>query len=378
MRLWAWLFFLYLYSGSLAAQYFPDRADWGRVTPAEVQMNTTAVNEAVEFALNNEYSGQRDLRLAILEGFSREPDHQLLGPTRERGGPAGLIIKDGYIIAEWGDLQRVDMTFSVTKSYLSTTAGLALDDGLIRSLQDPVEEYVWDGTFRGAHNQLINWEHLLHQTSDWSGALFGLYDWADRPSRDEDFDGWRYRELQSPGTAFKYNDVRVNVLAYSLLQVWRKPLPMVLKERIMDPIGASTTWRWMGYDNSWVVLDGARMKSVSGGGHHGGGMFINTLDQARMGLLFARRGRWQERQLISEHWIDLLQTPAPAYGSYGYMWWLNQGPRKWEGLPEHIYYAAGFGGNFIVVDEQRDLVIVTRWLEPREIGELVRKVYAAF
>ena len=378
MCILAWFCFLVLSIGSLQAQYFPERVDWERKTPAEVQMQTTAIEDAVQFALDNEYSGQRDLRLAILEGFSREPDHKLLGPTKERGGPAGLIIKDGYIVAEWGDLDRVDMTFSVTKSYLSTTAGLALDDGLIRSLQDPMHEYVWDGTFSGEHNRQINWEHLLHQTSDWSGALFGLYDWADRPDREGDFDSWRYRELQSPGTAYKYNDVRVNVLAYSLLQVWRRPLPMVLKERIMDPIGASSTWRWMGYDDSWVNLDGARMQSVSGGGHHGGGMFINTLDQARMGLLFARRGRWQEEQLISENWIELLQTPAPAYGSYGYMWWLNQGPRNWEGLPDHLYYAAGFGGNYIVVDEQRDLVIVTRWLEPREIGELVRRVYAAF
>lgn len=69
-------------------------------------------------------------------------------------------------------------------------------------------------------------------------------------------------------------------------------------------------------------------------------------------------------------------TVAPANASYGYMWWLNQGPRQWEGVPSHVYYAAGFGGNFIVIDDQQDLVIVTRWLEPAEIGEMVRLVYA--
>lgn len=360
----------------LTAQYYPTRTEWATKTPAAASLDPVAIDSAVAFALANEYSGARDLRLAILEGFSREPGHALQGPTKERGGPAGLIIKDGYIVAQWGDIDRVDMTFSVTKSYLSTTAGLALEDGLIRSVKDTVASYVWDGTFDGKHNGKITWEHLLHQTSDWSGNLFGLDDWADRPAAEGDLDAWRYRELHEPGTHFKYNDVRVNVLAYSLLQVWRRPLPVVLKERIMDPIGASTTWRWFGYDNTWVNIDGLKMQSVSGGGHHGGGLFVSTTDHARLGLLFARKGNWAGRQLISRQWTEMIRTPTPANASYGYMWWLNQGPRQWDSVPDHVYYAAGFGGNFIVIDDQRDLVIVTRWLEPAEIGAFVRLVYA--
>lgn len=363
--------------GTLHAQYFPERGNWDTRDAAVAGFQPALLDSAVQFALENEYSGERDLRLAILKSFSREPDHGLEGPTKHRGGPAGMVLKDGYVVASWGDTRRVDMTFSVTKSYLSTTAGLAWADGLIPSVKDKVVDYVWDGTFSGDHNQKITWEHLLHQTSDWSGALFGLYDWADRPDREGNYDKWRYRELHEPGSHYKYNDVRVNVLAYSLLQVWRRPLPMVLKERIMDPIGASTTWRWYGYDNTWTDVDGVKMQSVSGGGHHGGGLFINTEDHARFGLLFARKGKWGDQQLLPAEWVQKVRTPADAYASYGYMWWLNQGPRSWEGLPDHLYYAAGFGGNFIVVDEEKDLVIVTRWLEPREIGEMVRKVYGA-
>lgn len=372
-----YLLLLALSFGTLHAQYFPERGDWDARDAAAAGFQPALLDSAVQFALDNEYSGERDLRLAILKSFSREPNHGLAGPTKHRGGPAGMVLKDGYVVASWGDTRRVDMTFSVTKSYLSTTAGLAWADGLIPSVKDKVVDYVWDGTFSGDHNQKITWEHLLHQTSDWSGALFGLYDWADRPDREGNYDKWRYRELHEPGSHYKYNDVRVNVLAYSLLQVWRRPLPMVLKERIMDPIGASTTWRWYGYDNTWTDVDGVKMQSVSGGGHHGGGLFINTEDHARFGLLFARKGKWGDQQLLPAEWVQKVRTPADAYASYGYMWWLNQGPRSWEGLPDHLYYAAGFGGNFIVVDEERDLVIVTRWLEPREIGEMVRKVYAS-
>ncbi len=57
------------------------------------------------------------------------------------------------------------------------------------------------------------------------------------------------------------------------------------------------------------------------------------------------------------------------------MWWLNkQGSRHWENLSENIYYAAGFGGNFIVIDKEKNLVVVTRWLEPSKIDEFMTKV----
>jgi CubicO group peptidase (beta-lactamase class C family) len=352
--------------------YFPKTNEWQTKPSETLGFNSSKLNEAINFAKTNEYSGSRDLRIAILKGFEREPFHEILGPTKKRGGPTGLIIKDGYIVAQWGNPERVDMTFSVTKSYLSTIAGLAVDKQLIKNVADPVANYVWSGEFEGRHNSKVTWQHLLNQSSDWSGDLFGIKDWADRPPREGDIDDWKNRALNEPGTVMEYNDVRVNLLAYSLLQTWRKPLPMVLKENLMDAIGASTTWRWFGYDHAWVTVDGMQMKSVTGGGHSGGGLFINTLDQARFGLLFARDGQWDGQQIISSEWITQATQSSSANESYGYMWWLNKGPRKWEQVAdESIYYAAGFGGNFVVIDKQHDMVIVTRWLEPNKIGEFV-------
>ena len=117
------------------------------------------------------------------------------------------------------------------------------------------------------------------------------------------------------------------------------------------------------------------MQSVSGGGHHGGGLFISTEDHARFGLLFARRGKWREEQLVSAEWVEAVRTPAGANASYGYMWWLNKGDRAMPQVPGEVYYAARFGGNFVVVDEARDLVVVTRWLEPSELGAFLELVY---
>ncbi|MFC2116259.1 serine hydrolase domain-containing protein [Bacteroidota bacterium] len=372
----AGILFLTILNNPVWAQdyYYPPKGEWEIKTAQSMGIDKDKLDAAVQFAQDNEYSGSRDLRLAIIEGFKREPYHELAGPVKKRGGPAGLILKNGYIVAEWGDPDRIDMTFSVTKSYLSTIAGLALDSGMISSVDDKVGDYVWDGTFDGEHNAKITWEHLLNQSSDWSGSLFGMYDWADRPPADGGIDEWKSRSLHEPGSHYKYNDVRVNVLAYSLLQVWRKPLPSVLKEYVMDPIDASSTWRWFGYESSWINIDGTKVQSVSGGGHSGGGLFINTYDHARFGLLFLGNGTWKGEQIISEEWIDQAIQPSPANDSYGYLWWLNKGDRHVEAVPESVFYASGFGGNYIIIDREHDLVIVARWLEPAKRPEFLQKV----
>ncbi|MDB4280655.1 beta-lactamase family protein [Flavobacteriaceae bacterium] len=374
------LIFLFFWSTLVIGQsYFPPSSGaWEEKEPNEFKIDEGKLETAITFAKDNEYSGSRDLRIAVLKGFSHEPYHKIMGPTKKRGGPAGMILKNGYRIASWGDIDRVDMTFSVTKSYLSTVAGLAFDQKLI-SPKEKVSATIWDTTFDGDHNQQITWEHLLNQSSDWSGTLWGGHDWADRPPKEGSIDDWKNRMFYAPGTHFEYNDVRVNLMAYSLLHVWRKPLPQVLKEKIMDPIGASSAWRWFGYDTSWIDLDGHRVQSVSGGGHSGGGLFINTIDHARFGLLFLNEGVWNGKQLISKGWIEKATTSSPAQINYGYMWWLNKKGtnRFWEGVPENVFYAAGFGGNFIVIVPDEELVIVTRWIEPSQIGSFVKGVLDA-
>lgn len=366
------LFFHYI----LIAQtpiYFPDTGNWEKRSPESFGIDGTALNEAIDSIKANEYSGPKDLRLAILKGFQREPYHSILGPTKHRGGPAGMILKNGYCIASWGDIKRVDMTFSVTKSYLSTIAGLALDHTLIGAVDDKLADYIWTPHFDGSHNKKITWRHLLNQSSAWSGALWGNYDWHDRPPKTGSIYEWQKAKLPEPGTVMEYNDVRVNLLAFSLLQVWRKPLPQILKTHIMDPIGASTTWRWYGYENSWTNVDGIKMQSVSGGGHCGGGLFISTEDHARFGLLCMNNGKWKKQQLISSSWLEEATTPSKPNSSYGFMWWLNGKGKtdRMNNLSKNGYYAAGFGGNYIIIEPQEQLVIVFRWCESSKANAML-------
>src|SRR5258707_140254 len=99
--------------------------------------------------------------------------------------------------------------------------------------------------FTSPHNQKIKWYHLLRQTSDWQGTLWGKPDWADRPEGQKP-ENWWNRTLYEPGTHYKYNDVRVNAMALAALEVCRRPIAEVLREAIMEPIGVSSTWRWYG------------------------------------------------------------------------------------------------------------------------------------
>jgi CubicO group peptidase (beta-lactamase class C family) len=372
LRLAAWAPALLLAQAALAAEYVPPRGQWDTLAPAEAGFAPERLQAAVDYARSKAVTEPADLHEVISAHFApREPGFRILGPTGTRAGDSGMILRHGKIVAQWGDTRRVDMTFSVAKSYLSTLAALAVDDGLIADLDDPVARYVPGGHFEGEHNGAITWRHLLNQSSDWSGTLWDITDWADRPEGEHP----QHRPLHPPGTRYKYNDVRVNLLALSLLEVFREPLPQVLRRRIMDPVGASTTWRWHGYENSWVELDGLKMQSVSGGGHFGGGLFISTEDHARFGLLFLRGGEWGGAQLFSADWLEALRTPAPGRPDYGYLWWLNTGREQAPAAPERAFHAAGFGGHYIYVDEQHDLVVVLRWIP--DLAGVVERVLAA-
>jgi CubicO group peptidase (beta-lactamase class C family) len=169
------------------------------------------------------------------------------------------------------------------------------------------------------------------------------------------------------------------VLALAALHVLRRPLPEVLRDELMEPIGASSTWRWEGYDNSWVEIDGRRIQSVSGGGHWGGGMFINAYDMARFGYLFLRNGQWKDRSIVSETWIAQARTPGPANPTYGYAnWYLNTDRKPLPAAPASAVYFVGNGANYVYIDWEHDLVIVTRWLSGTgALNQVVEKAIAA-
>jgi CubicO group peptidase (beta-lactamase class C family) len=375
------------------AVYFPDAGTaWEHRTAVQSGLDSARLAAAIAFAVANEAKGSRSMEENHYRTFGREPYGDGVGPFKDRGDATGVILRSGYIVAEWGDPSRVDMTHSVTKSFLSSVVGLAYDRKLIRNLDEPVAAAVGPiptlpggpGTrtvtlldlFATPHNRSITWDHMLRQVSDWEGTLWGKPEWADRPTGDPA--QWRTRARVTPGSVYEYNDVRVNALALAALQVWRRPLPSVLREYLMEPIGASTTWQWLGYETSWVVLDGQAVQSVSGGGHWGGGMFINAYDMARFGYLTLRRGRWKDRQLLSEQWVRIALSPTPAQPTYGVMnWFLNTDRKYVPAGPATMFVHVGNGTNLVIVDPDHDIVAVVRWIENDAVNGFVERLLAA-
>jgi CubicO group peptidase (beta-lactamase class C family) len=359
--------------------YFPKAGPWDARDPAALGLDKAKLDEAIAFAKANENTRTKDLAADIPATFGNEaPYNNLIGPTQERAGINGLIIRHGYVAAAFGDTDRADMMFSTTKTFLSTVVGLAYDRGLIKDVHDRVAPYMPAGVdlFAAPHNAPITWDHLLRQTSDWSGTLWGKPDWADRPPRGQTPEQWPNREMHEPGTFYKYNDTRVNVLSLATLYVMKRPLPAILKDAVMDPIGASSTWHWEPYTDAYVTIDGQRMPSVPGGGHHGGGMFMSAWDMARFGYLYLQNGNWNGRQLVSTKWIAMAKTPGTGTNAdskvYGFMnWFLNVPPPATAGAPGRKMYPSapdsavcfrGNGENLIYVDWENDLVVVVRWI----------------
>jgi CubicO group peptidase (beta-lactamase class C family) len=354
---------------------------WPRIIPADAGFDATMLDEAVRFAAAHETAWPRDLRAHLEAGFFEPPPfNEILGPIGTRGAANGLILRHGRMVASWGDTRQIDFTFSVAKSYLSLLAGLAVADGLIAELDDPVASSVDDGGFDGPHNGAITWRHLLQQTSEWEGTLFGKSDVIDR-NRSLAVEGkgrkGDERLLRPPGMFWEYNDVRVNRLALALLRRFRRPLPEVFAEHIMQPIGASSDWRWHGYRTSLVEIDGRMIESVAGGSHWGGGVEIHAEDQARIGQLMLQRGDWGGVRVLPEAWVTESLQPCVLNRNYGLLWWLNTGGTRYPSAPRGGFAAVGAGGNLTWVDPDHDIVAVLRWTDPAGVDQFLRLLMAA-
>jgi CubicO group peptidase (beta-lactamase class C family) len=361
----------------------PPPDDWPAQPPADLGMRADGLAAAIDYHRAHETPWRRDFLTdsGRYVGVADEPPapDSVLGPVRPRGGPNGLIVRRGYRVAEWGDTRRPDMTFSVAKSYLGALAGVAVMRRLIGDLDHPVSAAALDDGFESPQNRSITWRHLLDQTSEWEGTLWGKPDSIDhhrdvgRSELGSAVKG-QPRPLRRPGSFWEYNDVRVNRLSLSLLRLFRRPLAEVLAGSVMAAVGASPDWQWQPYRNSYVEIDGVRMPSVPGGSHWGGGLWISSRDHARFGLLIHRGGCWGGRAVLARSWIEEMRRPCPLNRQYGLLWWLNTGRGLFPSAPESSYAARGAGSNLIWVDPEHDLVVVVRWIDAGSVDGFLRLV----
>lgn len=343
-------------AGSALAQasYFPPAGSWAHKDAAALGLDPAKLADAVAYAQSHETERALDFSDQDKTFGTR------LGsmPTR-RAHTNGVVIYKGFVVAEFGDTTAVDPTYSVAKSMLATVAGVAVRQGRIANLQEPVGKAVQDGGYEGV-NAGITWQHHLQQESEWQGSLWGKN--ANFIGAAEFGAGERKpRAAAQPGTLYEYNDVRINRFALSLLRKFDRAVPDVFQDEVMGPIGASGAWKWVPYTNSYVALNGKQVASVSGGTRWGGGMWIDTWDMARFGYLWLRKGAWEGRQIVPASYVTAALTPSAHGPDYGYLWWLNTKGKNLPGMPATAYAALGAGSNSIVVSPEHDLIVVWRW-----------------
>jgi CubicO group peptidase (beta-lactamase class C family) len=353
-----------------AAVYYPPPGAWQKRSASDLGLDQAALDAAVQFAQTRESTRAMD--------FSDQERifGSMLGSVPNiRAKTNGLVIYKGYVVAEFGDTTWADPTYSVAKSMMATVAGIAVRDGKITSLDEPVGRTVKDGGYDSPRNALVTWKMHLQQETEWEGTMFGKKD--DFVGKEQFGDGERKpRELRRPGSFYEYNDVRINRLGLSLLRTFKDSVPDVFRREVMDVIGASNTWRWIPYHNSFVDVDGKRVASVSGGTRWGGGVWINAQDMARFGYLWLRGGKWGDKQIVPPVYVKAAISPSQHGPDYGYLWWLNTQGKNYPGLPTNAYGARGAGSNTITILPDQDLVVVWRWHAGNE-AEFVKRVVAA-
>jgi len=321
------------------------------------------------------------------------PYNRLFGPVHARGPASGVVWRRGRTLAHWGEPERADLTFSVAKTYLALLAGVAHGQGLLPDPDEPVVARLPGIGFDSPHNRGITWMHLLTQTSEWEGTCHGLADTVDRYRKvahdPKPVDGVKgtARPLQTPGSYWEYNDVRINQLSLALLHLFGRALPEVFRVSLLDPLGASQDVRWVGYDQAWVDLparDGRpaqRVQSVPGGTHWGGGVSISAMDQARIGQLMLDGGvihtATGPRQLIPTAWVARMCNPVAIAPFYGMLVWLNPAGRSFPGASARSVFMVGAGGNYVWIEPEHDAVIIARWIASDHFDEFSRRMTSA-
>jgi CubicO group peptidase (beta-lactamase class C family) len=344
-------------------------------------------DDAIAYAMQHEVPWPRDPAAEPARwGVHHDdppPFNRLRGPVHPRAGVSGVIRLRGEEVAQWGEADRPELTFSVAKTYLALLAGVAQARGLLPDAHEPVVARLPGIGFDDAHNRAVTWAHLLEQTSEWQGSCLGMPDQVEHhrhvahdPKPATGRKGER-RELQPPGTYWEYNDVRINQLSLALLHLFRRPLPEVFLESVLAPIGGGAGFRWAGYDDAWVTIDGQRMQSVPGGTHWGGGVSISARDQSRIAQLLLDGGVHAGRQLVPAAWVGRMRQPSAVAPFYGWLTWLNQDGRLFPEASRASWFMFGAGGHYTWIDPEHQAVVVVRWIDPARSGSFVARVAKA-
>lgn len=262
-----------------------------------------------------------------------------------------VVVKDGEIVAEYFkpgyDSNSVFSVQSVSKSITSCLVGIAIEQGYIKSVDDPAYIYLPElGRTKDSRMKKITIKHLLNHTSGLYGTDTRI--WNQWRNSEDWIDFILSRPMTAaPGTYFEYSTGNTHLLSAILENVTGKSLDTLAKENIFNKTG---------------ITSGYCTTDPKGIGDGGNGFYFTAYDMSRFGLLYQNYGNWEENQIVSKEWVaesTKVQATRPSTGSrYGYQFWIrNYGKKGYAG-----YCAQGYAGEFIFVVPEIELVVVfTSW-----------------
>jgi len=276
-----------------------------------------------------------------------------------------IIVHRGVVQTEWyapgWNRNRLTQSQSMNKTVSAMMLGMALADGYVDSIRDPVEKYLdeWKDDPRGE----ITIENLLVMSSGLAQYRFSLnpflQDTAFRflNSQDRAAVVLNTALAWEPGAKFDYNDINAQLTGMIVERAAGKPYAEYLQERLWDPLGGQHAELWLDHD------DGLAMTACC--------LLASAMDWAKIGVMMENAGRVDGRPVIPTAWLEQMITPSALFSGYGYLTWLgdgvmDEGPGK-EGvelnqtepfLTREMFYLSGYGGQRVYVDRENDLVVV--------------------
>jgi len=266
-----------------------------------------------------------------------------------------LVVRDDELLYEkyfnGYDKDSLQTSFSMAKSYASALVGIAIDEGYIKSVDEPITTYIPELLEKDERFKSITIRHLLTMSSGIKYEEGGDLPWSEDADDTKTYYATDLRELAlncqiegEPGEYFEYNNYNPLLVGMIVERATGMPVSRFLQEQLWKPVG-------MEADGSWS-LDSKK----SGFEKMESGVNARARDFARFGMLFAKEGRnWEGEQLISRSWVEE-STRADATTDpsleYQYFWWVDT-----PGSKNH-FSARGKYGQYIYVAPEKDLVIV--------------------
>ena len=242
---------------------------------------------------------------------------------------------------------------SVTKSVTSALFGIAIDKGYIPNIDSKIVDFFPDyaSKFKDKKKQSITIRNLLIMSSGmkWDESTHAYTDPRNDAANMENSEFWLEYILSAsmdtePGEEFNYNSGITILLSQILEQATGESVEIFAKKYLFNPLGIDTFF--------WKEIPDGLTDTESG-------LYISARDFAKIGLLFANKGQWMDKEIISKNWINAIMAPAILTNYpdtyYGFQWWLYSDADEKE-----IWMQAGigYGGQHILIIPKHDLLLI--------------------